>query len=560
MLANKSSAIVMIKQQIVSTSPKLPPRISYYKVLFVVSISIISWIPYSHMIKFAPDEDKIDGGLCALTTVARKSLLGTWNWSQKSPSTVSERVLSCSNVDENNYRQMVKSFYKRSKLNIQQIVITDSEPLVVFSAIDLICDRFNCSKLTVFNVTGQKIHDLNVFGTWISLWPELEVLDISNTSLSSIESIFPPSESVNTFSELNAPPSQLVLQNLTILNLDFNNITELDFNFVLKRMPNLRQLSMVNNTIFNINCSENLRSRVRSQFDSINLAGNSIRCDKGQLWLMKQLQNSQISQKFPDYDQIKCAAPERLADMTWAQRVSVLEAPICNQCECRSSKRSAIAIDCHNKNLTALPDILPLNTKVLNLTTNRINSLSVPHNSKNWDNVTYLHLENNLITNFQTLEINSKFMRNLASLDMRRNKIQVFPSHIFQQFINLDQVQLSNNPWLCDCATTFAFQEWLQRQFHKVGDKEDIICGIFGHDENGVKSSSVKQRLASKVIYRLSMDELCPQDNLEEPYDWLDLVNLALGLMIGIVLLKVTMDYIYQHRTKRLPRFFMLNF
>lgn len=494
------------------------------------------------------DEERIDNGLCALSKVTRSTIPKAHI--KKSHDLV-ELALSCSNIDEHNYDQMLKSLLKRSKYSIQQISTIDSEPLVASSALNLICNHFDCSKLTVFNVTGAKIHNLNGLLSQLSLWTHLEVLALSNTSLASIESLI---------LEVQPNSSHYVFHNLTNLQLDYGNITELDFSFVLNKMPNLKHLSLVNNNIFNIYCEESLRPRLRYQFETVNLAGNEINCEKDKLWLVKLLHNLIREHKLLDYDQFRCKSPENLAEMTWAQRVSVLETSICNQCDCRSSKRSAIAIDCHNKNLTALPDILPLNTKILNLTSNRISSLSVHHNSKNWENVTYLHLDNNLITNFQTLDINSKFMRNLASLDIRRNKFQVFPSHIFQHFKNLDQIHLSNNPWLCDCENTFAFQEWLQRQVQKVGDKEDIICGIFGNDENGVRSSGSKQRLASKVIYRLSMEELCPLDDLEEAYDWLDVVNVSLGLMIGLILLKVTMDYIYQHRTKRLPHFFRLNF
>lgn len=491
------------------------------------------------------NEDNLDDGLCSLSTISRRSLVPS---SRQKTNELVERSLVCSHVDELNYHQMVRNIYKRNKLNIQQIHITNSESLVVFSAIDLICDRFNCSKLTVFNVTGQEIHDCNVLATWLVLWPKLEVLDLSNTSLKSLESILPVDVK---------PPT--ILKNLTHLYVDENNINELNFNFILERMPNLKHLSIVNNSIFNINCSENLKPRVRSQFESISLAGNAINCDKSQLWFMKQFQNPVTNLKFPEHDQIKCSAPERLAEMTWSQRVSVLETRICDECDCRSLKRTAISVDCHNKNLTALPDVLPLNTKILNLTSNHINSLGVPQNSKNWENVTYVYLENNLISSFQPLEINSKFMRNLAALDIRRNKFQEFPSHIFEQFVNLDQVHLSDNPWLCDCESTFAFQEWLQRQFHKVGDKEEIRCGVSGSDLNGLRSNSLQQRLSYRVIYKLSKSELCPQENLEEPYDWLDVVNFALGISIILILSKVVLDYIYQHRTKRLPHFFKLN-
>lgn len=240
-------------------------------------------------------------------------------------------------------------------------------------------------------------------------------------------------------------------------------------------------------------------------------------------------------------------------------KIAPLETRICDYCDCKSLKKTAISVDCHNKSLTSLPDILPANTKILNLTSNRISSLSVPYRSRNWENVTYVYLEDNLISSLNPLEFSPKFMRNLAALDIRRNKIQEFPSHILEQFINLDQIHLSNNPWLCDCESTFAFQEWLQRHFHKVGDKEEIRCGIPGNEANGLKSINLDQRLSSRVIYKLSKSELCPQDSLERPYDWLDLVNFSLGIMIVLILSKVLMDYVYQHRTKRLPHFFRFN-
>lgn len=477
-------------------------------------------------------------GFCNISNISRLSLITQFQGAQQ----VTERAITCSQVDEKNYLHMVKSIYKSPAFNIQQIEITHSDPLVVFPAIDLICERFNCSKLTVFNVTGQKIQDYSVLSKWIDHWPQLEILDLSNTSLVAIESI-----------------QSVVLQSLTTLQLDYNNISEVNFEYILDRMPRLKHLSLVNNTVFNINCNESLRSRVRSQLETISLAGNYINCDRRHLWLMKQFQTLNENLKFPEYDKINCSLPKKFQEMNWSQRISVYETPLCDDCECMSLKK-AISVTCHNKNLTRLPVVLPLTTKVLNLTNNRISSLEIPHNSKNWENVTYIHLENNLLTSFQPLEMNTKLVRNLVALDIRRNKFQEFPNQLFKHFIHLDQIHLSNNPWLCDCEPTYAFQEWLQRQFHKVGDKEEIMCGISGSEENGVRSYNLDQRLASKIIYRLSKSELCPQDNLVEPYGWLDVVNILLGLTIILIVVKVTVDYVYQHRTKRLPHFFQLNF
>jgi hypothetical protein len=494
--------------------------------------------------------DSHNDGLCGTFTRTRRSLSLNISSAVKNSSDIIETALICSQIDEFNYKEMVTNVTKKGgDTRIQQLHISSSEPSVIISAIDLICDNFDCSKLTVFNVSGQVIHDCNKLGRWLASWGQLQVLDLSHTFIESIRSFLP----------VDGQFGRVILRNLTHLHLDGNQIDELDFDLIFERMPNLRHISLANNSIYNIYCNESLRPQLPYQFETINLAGNSINCDKAQLWLLKLLQSPATSHKFPEHDHIRCGAPENLIDMTWTQRISVHETKICDNCMCRSLKRTAISVDCHNKNLTALPDVLPLNTKILNLTSNRITSLSVPQNSRNWENVTYVHLENNLISSFQQLEVNSKFMRNLAALDIRRNRFQEFPSHILEQFINLDQVHLSNNPWLCDCESAFAFQEWLQRQFHKVGDKEEIRCGAPGNEENGLRSISLKQRLSSRVIYKLSKSELCPQDNLEEPYDWLDIINLTLGITIILIITKVIMDYIYQRRTKRLPHFFKLN-
>ena len=467
--------------------------------------------------------------------------------------TLTERAFVCSHLDELNNRQLGKSINspENKLIHLQQLHITNSElqTFVINSTVELICKLFNCSRLTVFNMSSQELPDLH---KWLPKLPHLEVLDLSNSSLKSVESILDNQTTNSTYQH------KTVLNNLTHLNLNDNEIVNLNFSFLFERMPNLRQVSLINNNISNIYCDEFQRPSLFSQFESISLGGNSMNCDKSHMWFIKYLVDHRTNLKFPDYEKINCSQGN-LVEMTWSQRVSVIETLICNSCDCKSLKRTAISVDCHNKSLKVLPDVLPLNTKILNLTSNQIDSLTVPQNSRNWENVTYLHLENNRISSIQPLEINSKLMRNLAALDIRRNKFQEFPSHIFEQFVNLDQVHLSDNPWLCDCESTFAFQEWLQRQYQKVGDKEEIRCGVSGSDENGLKSDSKQQRLSSRVIYRLSKSELCPQGNLKEPYDWLDVVNIVLGVTIVLIIAKLVLDYIYQHRTKRLPHFFKLN-
>lgn len=489
-------------------------------------------------------ESNVPDGSC---TINHKTSRRSQNHNSMNSTKVIESSLTCSRLNKNNYQQVLKDLNNEDSALIQQIHITNSESVNVFLARDLICSKFDCSKMTVFNISGQDINDLSNLVDWLSTFSHLETLDLSNTNTMAIESMF-------------NSKSNAVLQNLFILILDHNYIRSLNFDYIMDKMPNLNQLSLINNTLHNIDCSENLRDQVKTQFEFINLAGNAINCDKSHLWIMKQFPNMSANLKFPDHDQIRCISQEHLLEMTWAQRVSVLETKICDECECRASNKNAITVDCHNKSLKALPDVLPVITKRLILSNNQIDSLKLPPGARNWENVTYMILENNLISSFQPLEINFKYMKNLLALDVRRNKLKEFPSQVFDRFRNLDQVHLSNNPWFCDCESTVAFQEWIQRHFEKVKDKENIICGISGSDVNGVKSYNLQQRLSAGVIYRLDRSELCPQDNLQESYEWLDFVNIILGVTIILILSKVAIDYVYQYRTKRLPHFFRLNY
>lgn len=457
-----------------------------------------------------------------------------------------ENAFICTRINETNFEDIFANIRRKyaTDTQIHHYQFTSSYSNIVFTVLNLTCSHFDCSNLTVLNISGQPITDHLNLTRWVRSWPSLDVMDLRNTSIESIEKLL-----------MNINHSSI-----TQMNLDYNNISSLNLTFLNQRMPNLRDFSAVNNVISDIYCNNVITCT--SQFRTLRLAGNAINCNKSQSWFMRHILNH--SSKFPDNHLINCSTPENFINMTWNQRISVLDTRLCDDCDCRSLKKSlnALSVDCNSRNLTALPDVLPPNTKVLNLTNNRIDSLGLPHNSKNWENVTYVYLENNIISNFPPppLERNTEYMRNLAALDIRRNRFRKFPTHLFEQFINLDQVHLSNNPWLCDCESTFAFQEWLQRQFHKVGDKEEIRCGSSGSEVNGFKSKNLEQRLSSRVIYRLSKSELCPPDGLDEPWDWLDAVNWGLGILIILILAKLILDYIYQHKTKRLPHFFRLNF
>lgn len=433
-----------------------------------------------------------------------------------------------------------KPVQRLDELHIADTTDTNFKHGIIVDTIDYICGvHYDCSELRVFNLTrvivDKKAHKLK---EWIATFTKLTVLELSYMQYDLIDTYIPDYPS---------------LPNLINLTIDGNHLLQLDFDQIMFRWPGLVKLSANYNNITQIRCTDVKKFTSKFKESSLGIVHNNLTCDKNLLWLIRLFVRKDYI--FTDMDQIRCDQ-EKGTELTWQQWITVFETKICDICDCHSLKKTAIGVNCYNRNLTSLPEGLPPYTKVLNLTSNYIKSLSLPLGSKNWDNVTYVHLDNNLVTSIKAIETNLKLMKNLVALDIRRNKLQEFPIHILEQFKHLDQVNLSDNPWLCDC-NTISFQEWLQKHFRKVRDMEQIKCAMDGNDENGVKSMHTNQRLSSRVIYRLSRSELCPQNN--GPINWLDFVNVALTATIIVILLKVIMDYFYQKRTSKLPRFFKLN-
>lgn len=493
-----------------------------------------------------PEETETPGAVCSMND---------YSWDSQG----SQIGVSCDKLHKLNYHRIISSHLQQhhdqatSIKSIKRITLVNSDSRVILPAIDLICNLSDCTRLHLLNLSNNRfMHENHDISRLITNWTQLETLDLSNTSLTSVEPII---------TRATTQGSKVSLARLYTLRLDNNYLTRLDFEWITGRFPNLRSLSLRNNNITSIVLNDQNLLKIMNDYDCLSLAGNQINCDKSQLKFLKLLQDPMYSQKFPDIDQIGCNNPTVLIDMSWPQRLSVLETPICDTCECRSSKRTSITIDCYARNLTSLPNILPVNTKVLNLTSNQIENLELGPNAKNWENVTYLHLDDNLITSIDGLEGEFNVMKNLAKLDLRKNKLQLFNTKILAGSSRIDSIHISDNPWRCRCLYTKDFAEWIRRNFQRIADEEDVKCGILGTDANGIKSfDRGEQPLAGRIIYRILPDDLCPVSLFLDPFEVMDALNIFLVSTMLLAIMKTIMDCIYQKRTKRLPLFYKLNF
>lgn len=72
-------------------------------------------------------------------------------------------------------------------------------------------------------------------------------------------------------------------------------------------------------------------------------------------------------------------------------------------------------------------------------------------------------------------------------------------------------------------------------------------------DVKNVRCKSGEESLIDKPITNLQIQELCPQTAVAINY--LDVLNMFMGISIIAILLKLLYDYWYRKRTGKFPRF-----
>lgn len=346
------------------------------------------------------------------------------------------------------------------------------------------------------------------------------------------------------------------------LDLSNNNLTEVTCNWF--PTDHLRYLDLSINSLINLTCDNFFQSFTQLYF--LNIANNSLasirvepsdqvpislieahvennfwNCDK-QLLSFISLVTAHSASVFRNSPIIRCVEPIDLVEMSFAQVSAINEADICNVCHCFSI-RASLGVNCTARNLSRLPETLPLNTKVLFLDHNELESLQVPTNNltgepmPGWSSVIRLSAQHNKITSLQELEAN--YLKNLLTLNLSNNRLTDIPVHVLERLRELQELSLGGNPWDCDCNTV-SFQQWLRTQI-KV-DMDRIRCA---------------DKRFKLPIYRIPLSELCPLP--AKAIEWLDIFNVTFAFLTAFIVIKLVYDYFWQKRTGRLPQFFKIN-
>ncbi|EDW43851.1 GM19159 [Drosophila sechellia] len=185
-------------------------------------------------------------------------------------------------------------------------------------------------------------------------------------------------------------------------------------------------------------------------------------------------------------------------------------------------------VDCSNLGLVELPQRLPDNTFMLNITNNKITSLGdYFHTNPTYHNINRLLADNNQISSIYEFE-GTKFIETFQRIYMRNNSLSRIPEYFLKNAL-MDsglgrRIYLAGNKLQCDCISAKTLQNWLKERSSDIPDYMEIRC------------RNIPQR-----VIELQEAKLC-----QSPPDWTDYIYYLIAaevLLLLALITKVSYDY-----------------
>ncbi|XP_022235721.1 protein toll-like [Limulus polyphemus] len=395
----------------------------------------------------------------------------------------------------------------------------------------------NLQNLEHLDLSHNHINSIDWNAALGSLW-NLKLLDFSYNNISMF-----PNLDWKTFLKLD------------ILNFQYNQITNISvpilyskFTRVLLRFNKITQVKVTNLKTYdnllkytpNYNSIEYLPRYPDTP--SFFLSANPIHCDCNLLEFFDYLTlRSSVKHNaiFPNANLLMCAGPSSLAGKKLLDVArNELNCPIYRDCPepCACHFRGydkTVKVDCSNRNLDAIPEVLPPNTNVLYLQNNSISSFkNVNRSSSHIMNLKELYLDYNLLS----AKTDWVLPPNLRFLSLKGNRLESLPQALVwftRQNQGSLKLRLGKNEWRCDCSV-LEFKYWLSVSRNIVTDSQDILC------------YNLMQNNGSRMATILDIPDevLCPKNGLSHCIILItvSVVGILLFLFLSFTVVKKFID------------------
>nr|XP_033775687.1 leucine-rich repeat and immunoglobulin-like domain-containing nogo receptor-interacting protein 2 [Geotrypetes seraphini]XP_033775695.1 leucine-rich repeat and immunoglobulin-like domain-containing nogo receptor-interacting protein 2 [Geotrypetes seraphini]XP_033775704.1 leucine-rich repeat and immunoglobulin-like domain-containing nogo receptor-interacting protein 2 [Geotrypetes seraphini]XP_033775712.1 leucine-rich repeat and immunoglobulin-like domain-containing nogo receptor-interacting p len=136
------------------------------------------------------------------------------------------------------------------------------------------------------------------------------------------------------------------------------------------------------------------------------------------------------------------------------------------RCECSAQNKS---VSCHRRRLVSIPEGIPIETKILDLSKNRLKSIN-PEDFTSYPLLEEIDVSDNIISNVEPGSFNNLF--NLRSLRLKGNRLKLLPLGVFTGLSNLTKLDISENKIVI--LLDYMFQDLHNLKSLEVGDNEVV--------------------------------------------------------------------------------------
>ncbi|XP_054653053.1 leucine-rich repeat and immunoglobulin-like domain-containing nogo receptor-interacting protein 2b [Dunckerocampus dactyliophorus] len=177
------------------------------------------------------------------------------------------------------------------------------------------------------------------------------------------------------------------------------------------------------------------------------------------------------------------------------------------RCECSAQTKS---VSCHRRRLSTIPEGIPIETRVLDLSKNKLRTIT-PDNFSSFGQLEDLDLSDNLISVVETGSFRCQLA--LRSLNFRSNMLQLVPAGVLSGLTNLTRLDLSHNRLVV--LLDHAFQDLRKLASLEVGDNELVFVsqrafmGLTGLQSLTLERSNLTVVPTDALAHLHNLVELC---------------------------------------------------